>query len=272
MKKSNWASWTCGKQGWVASRGTSRRWRRGVSRSPRPTVLVGRVSAIARRGCRVRCSDYRDGAAIPPQRCSGVAVMTRGRGFRAKGSQEPKLTTIAGRKPRWQRFVFRNSKGLDRRPDADAHGAGHEVIARRDGGAGVLRRRRRRCISTASPTIVVAPLDEVSEAIAKVKSGDAYAFVRYPFVDDEVAILVDRTLDHVRLARENQQLRSRPAANLRPLRRRTQRPIPSRSREISPASRWRTSRSRSSFRPSSSSRAIASAPRRRWASACGRWA
>ena len=58
-----------------------------------------------------------------------------------------------------------------------------------------------------SPTIVVAPLDEVADAITKVKRGDAYAFVRYPFVDEEVAILVERTLDHVRLARENQQLR-----------------------------------------------------------------
>ena len=58
-----------------------------------------------------------------------------------------------------------------------------------------------------SPTIIVALLDEVPEAITKVKRGDAYAFVRYPFVDEEVAILVERTLDHVRLARENQQLR-----------------------------------------------------------------
>jgi hypothetical protein len=63
MKKSNWSSWTYGKLGWIASRGTSRRWRRGAKLA-RPIVLVGRRSAIARRGCRVRCCDYRDGAAL----------------------------------------------------------------------------------------------------------------------------------------------------------------------------------------------------------------
>src|SRR5687768_3157315 len=90
-------------------------------------------------------------------------------------------------------------------------GAGHEPIA--DGMAQLA------FVDAAAPlhfdgaaTIIVAPLDEVSEAIAKVKSGDAYAFVRYPFVDDEVTILVDRTLDHVRLASENQQLREQTGA------------------------------------------------------------
>jgi len=47
----------------------------------------------------------------------------------------------------------------------------------------------------------------VTQAIERVKAGEAYAFVRYPFVADEVAVLVDRTLDHVRLAHENAQLR-----------------------------------------------------------------
>jgi DNA-binding NtrC family response regulator len=84
--------------------------------------------------------------------------------------------------------------------------AGHEVIG--DGMAQLAFSDAASALHfDGATTIIVAPLDEVSEAIAKVKTGDAYAFVRYPFVDDEVAILVDRTLDHVQLAREIQQLR-----------------------------------------------------------------
>jgi DNA-binding NtrC family response regulator len=84
--------------------------------------------------------------------------------------------------------------------------AGHEVIG--DGMADIAFADASSALHfDGAAAIIVAPLDEVSEAIAKVKSGDAYAFVRYPFVDDEVAILADRTLDHVRLARENEQLR-----------------------------------------------------------------
>jgi DNA-binding NtrC family response regulator len=98
--------------------------------------------------------------------------------------------------------------------------AGHEVI-----GDGVAELGFSEAANTphfdGAATIIVTPLDEVTGAIAKVKRGDAYAFVRYPFVDDEVAILVNRTLDHVRLARENDQLRQRqgeaaPAAPVAP--------------------------------------------------------
>jgi DNA-binding NtrC family response regulator len=57
--------------------------------------------------------------------------------------------------------------------------------------------------------IVVAPLDQVGEAIARTKAGEAYAFIRYPLVSDEVLILLDRMLDHLRLANENRELRER---------------------------------------------------------------
>jgi DNA-binding NtrC family response regulator len=84
--------------------------------------------------------------------------------------------------------------------------AGHEVVA--DGTADVS------FVDAAEPAhfdgaaiIFAAPLDQLGNAIERVKAGEAYAFIRYPFVADEVAILVDRTLDHVRLAQENQQLR-----------------------------------------------------------------
>ncbi len=56
--------------------------------------------------------------------------------------------------------------------------------------------------------VIAAPLDQLTQAIERVKAGEAYGFIRFPFVSDEVAILVDRTLDHVRLAHENEQFRS----------------------------------------------------------------
>src|SRR5438552_10802284 len=48
-------------------------------------------------------------------------------------------------------------------------------------------------------TVVVAPLDKVPAAIEQTKHG-AYAFVRYPFVADEVTLLIERALDHRALA------------------------------------------------------------------------
>ncbi|HYO11113.1 MAG TPA: hypothetical protein VER17_19260 [Tepidisphaeraceae bacterium] len=59
--KSNWASWICGDNGFIRARGTSRRWRSGAKTVKRRRHYRGRRSAIARRGCRVRCADYRDG-------------------------------------------------------------------------------------------------------------------------------------------------------------------------------------------------------------------
>ena len=57
--------------------------------------------------------------------------------------------------------------------------------------------------------VMVAPLDRVNDAIARTKAGEAYAFIRYPLVTDEVLILLDRMLDHLRLANENRELRER---------------------------------------------------------------
>ena len=55
-----------------------------------------------------------------------------------------------------------------------------------------------------APAIVVAAGDRVGHAIELVKGG-AYAFVRYPFVSDEVTLLVDRGLDHLSLSAEHGQ-------------------------------------------------------------------
>ena len=56
--------------------------------------------------------------------------------------------------------------------------------------------------------IVVAKLDQVQQAIERCKAG-AYAFVRYPFIAEEVELLLERALDHQSLAQENHQLRER---------------------------------------------------------------
>ena len=53
-----------------------------------------------------------------------------------------------------------------------------------------------------APAIVVAGGDRLGQAIALVKGG-AYAFVRYPFISDEVTLLVDRALDHLSLSAEH---------------------------------------------------------------------
>jgi hypothetical protein len=64
MKKSNWASWRCGKNGWVASRGLSRRWRRGINLMPRALAFFGRCGSAVRvrRG---RCAAIRTSAPRP---------------------------------------------------------------------------------------------------------------------------------------------------------------------------------------------------------------
>ena len=56
-------------------------------------------------------------------------------------------------------------------------------------------------------SIIVAPPEAVESAIERVKCGEAYAFIRFPFVADEVLIFTARTLDHVRVVQENHQLR-----------------------------------------------------------------
>ena len=55
--------------------------------------------------------------------------------------------------------------------------------------------------------IIVAPMELVNEAIARTKAGEAYSFIRYPLATDEVLILLDRMLDHLRVANENRELR-----------------------------------------------------------------
>ncbi len=89
--------------------------------------------------------------------------------------------------------------------------AGHDVVT--DGAADIS------FVDSAVPAhfdgaaiVIAAPLDQLTQAIERVKAGEAYGFVRFPFVADEVAILVDRTLDHVRLAHENAQLREQRVA------------------------------------------------------------
>src|SRR5439155_3429135 len=56
--------------------------------------------------------------------------------------------------------------------------------------------------------IVVASAEQTPLAIERCKAG-AYAFVRYPFVADEVELLLERALDHQSLAHENHELRGR---------------------------------------------------------------
>ena len=67
--RNHWASWICGKNGFIRARGTSRRWRRQfavatvVKRARRNgMIFLGRRSMTARRGSRSMCADYSDGA------------------------------------------------------------------------------------------------------------------------------------------------------------------------------------------------------------------
>lgn len=92
------------------------------------------------------------------------------------------------------------------------HAAGHEVTD---------ERAEVEFIDAVSPlggreevlTLIVAGMDQVPQALDLCKQG-AYAFVRYPFVADEVTLLVERAVDHQALAHEahdlRQQLKGRP--------------------------------------------------------------
>src|SRR4051812_49504844 len=48
-------------------------------------------------------------------------------------------------------------------------------------------------------TLIVAGMHQVEPALDACKRG-AYAFVRYPFVADEVNLLIERAIDHQQLA------------------------------------------------------------------------
>jgi DNA-binding NtrC family response regulator len=54
--------------------------------------------------------------------------------------------------------------------------------------------------------LIVAGMDQVERALESCKRG-AYAFVRYPFVADEVTLLIERAIDHQQLAHEAHELR-----------------------------------------------------------------
>ena len=53
-------------------------------------------------------------------------------------------------------------------------------------------------------TIVVSTADQLQQAVSRVKSG-AWAFVRFPFLAEEVTLLVDRAIEHKALVQEHNQ-------------------------------------------------------------------
>ena len=55
-------------------------------------------------------------------------------------------------------------------------------------------------------TIVIAAPHQLPQAVEHARKG-AYAFVRYPFISEEIVLLVERALDHQSLSRENDELR-----------------------------------------------------------------
>jgi DNA-binding NtrC family response regulator len=57
-------------------------------------------------------------------------------------------------------------------------------------------------------TIVVATPQQLSQAIERVKGG-AYAFVRHPFIAEEVTLLVDRAIEHQALLQEHRSFAGR---------------------------------------------------------------
>jgi len=62
-------------------------------------------------------------------------------------------------------------------------------------------------------TLVVAgSAEQVPLAIERAKAG-AYAFIRFPFVADELTLLLERALDHQALAHENHMLHDRLGAS-----------------------------------------------------------
>src|SRR3984885_11602873 len=57
------------------------------------------------------------------------------------------------------------------------------------------------------PVVLMTAFATVSTAVEAMKLG-AYDYIQKPFDGDEIKLLVDRTLEHSRLIRENQALRS----------------------------------------------------------------
>ena len=67
------------------------------------------------------------------------------------------------------------------------------------------------------PVVLMTAFATVSTAVEAMKLG-AYDYIQKPFDGDEIRILVDRTLEHARLIRENQALRTMTEMNApRPL-------------------------------------------------------
>ena len=65
------------------------------------------------------------------------------------------------------------------------------------------------------PAVVVAPLDRIQQGVERVKAG-AFWFVRYPFVADEVTLLVERALEYHTLAQEHEARHQRTEATSTP--------------------------------------------------------
>src|SRR5271170_1175706 len=67
------------------------------------------------------------------------------------------------------------------------------------------------------PVVLMTAFATVATAVEAMKLG-AYDYIQKPFDGDEIKLLVDRTLEHNRLVRENQVLRSIAETNIpRPL-------------------------------------------------------
>jgi DNA-binding NtrC family response regulator len=67
------------------------------------------------------------------------------------------------------------------------------------------------------PVVLMTAFATVTTAVEAMKLG-AYDYIQKPFDGEEIKLLVDRTLDHNRLLRENQVLRSMAEVNVpRPL-------------------------------------------------------
>jgi len=116
----------------------------------------------------------------------------------------------------------------------------HEVVSAADGPAALARLNERRfdlmiCdlkmprmtgiellqqarrIRPEMPVVMMTAFATVSNAVEAMKLG-AYDYIQKPFEADEIKLLVERTLEHSRLVRENQALRSMTEVNApRPL-------------------------------------------------------
>jgi two-component system response regulator AtoC len=63
------------------------------------------------------------------------------------------------------------------------------------------------------PVVMMTAFATVTTAVEAMKLG-AYDYIQKPFDGDEIKLLVDRTLEHNRLVRENQVLRSMAETNI----------------------------------------------------------